>query len=416
MRVVGPWLVLPLLGWTLCSGFSAWEPQTEVPPPKNIVVKSYNYNISVCWDYENSSSKPLFTVRITCYSTGIYEEVDTCINITQHYCDLTNKTDQCETFWVGVKALSGQHESKYNEQKFDVLRDGQIGPPKFNLSIDNHDVILNIESPLSLYEDLIDQFIYKVFLWPNGSPEERQEFIWEDCFDQTCSLPLPISSLNTSYCISVQAILSVISKAGEESEEKCISPSPKNHLGLTLLISFGTVVLLLLAVILTMVFIKLREKKITLPKSLVTVVRNQVSSAEFKSECKYDIISSTSYKPVVECEDEKSVEKLDVTEKVKTTDPSDYGKEADADDSQGIQGEGSTQEDTGAEIHENEQIHEDSIMDYSKSLTGQDTHSSLQNQDPSKADVQRSTVLGCSIKASGYDKPHWIGSSSRDEF
>lgn len=32
MRVVGPWLVLALLGWSLCSGLNAREPQTEGKP------------------------------------------------------------------------------------------------------------------------------------------------------------------------------------------------------------------------------------------------------------------------------------------------------------------------------------------------------------------------------------------------
>ncbi|XP_063165582.1 interferon gamma receptor 1-like [Candoia aspera] len=414
MRVVGARLVLALLGWTHSSGFTAVEPQTEVPPPKDVTVKSYNDNISVWWDYESPSSKSLFTVQFKCYSTGDYKEVDSCINITQHYCDLTKKTDQCETFWVGVKALSGQHESKYKEQKFDVLRDGQMGPPKFNISIDNHDIVVNLEPPFNLYDDLIEEFSYRVFLWKNGSPEERQKFISEDCFLEPCTLHLAVSS-DSSYCISTQVFSLVMSKAGEESEEKCISPSPKNRPGLTVLISIGTVLLVFLVIFLAIVFKKLQDRKIKLPKSLVAVVRNQVVSAEFKPECKYDIISSTSYKPMLECKNEKS-EKLDVSEKVKTTNPSDYGKEADADDSQGIQGERSTQENMAAEIPENEQIHEDSITGYSKSVTAQDTCSSLQNQDLPTADVQQSTVLGSLIKASGYDKPHWVGSSSRDEF
>uniref|UniRef100_A0A2D4GP56 Uncharacterized protein n=3 Tax=Micrurus TaxID=8634 RepID=A0A2D4GP56_MICCO len=147
-----------------------------------------------------------------------------------------------------------------------------------------------------------------------------------------------------------------------------------------------------------------------LPKSLVTVVRNQVSNTEYKSECKYDIITSTSYKPMEPCEDEKPAEKLDVTEKAKITDPN-YSKDLNIDSSQGIQkGERSTQEDMAVEISENEHIHEDGITDYSKSITGQDTCPDLQNLDLPRADVlnPKPTVLRCSLKPSGYDKPHWV--------
>ncbi|XP_015679216.1 interferon gamma receptor 1 [Protobothrops mucrosquamatus] len=414
MRVVGPWLVLALLGWSHCSGFNAREPQTEVPSPKNVTVKLYNDNISVYWDYGSPSLKPLFTVQIKCYGTGVYKEIDTCINIKQHYCDLTNKTDNCETFWVGVKAVSGQHQSEYVEQKFDILRDGRIGPPKFNLSIDNQDIVVNIEPPLFPYGDLIEEFTYKLFIWKRENPEERQEIISEDWYLDSSTLPLSVS-LDTSYCISIQVFSPTLTKVGEESEEKCISPTPKSRLGFTLFLCFGIIALVTLAIILVVVFIKCRERRITLPKSLVAVVRNQVSNAEFKSECKYDTITSTSYKPMVTCEDEKPVEKLDVAEKVNIADPN-YSKEVDIDDSQGIQRARSIQEDMAVEISENEQIHEDNVTDYSKSITGQDTCPDLQNPDLPRADVQKPTVLRCSIKPSGYDKPHWVDLSSGEEF
>ncbi|XP_070808380.1 interferon gamma receptor 1 [Pituophis catenifer annectens] len=407
MRIVWPCLVLPLLGWSHCSGFNTREPQTEVPPPNNVTVISYNDNISVYWDYESPSLKPLFTVQITCYSTGDVKEVNTCINITQYYCDLTNKIDNCETFWVGVKALSGKHQSKYIEQKFDVLRDGQIGPPKFNLSIDNQNIVVNIEPPLFPY-DLIEEFTYKLFIWKTGNPKERQEFIADDCYLETCNVSLSVS-LDTSYCISTQIFSPSLTKVGEESEEKCISPTPKSHLDFTLLISLGSVALVIFVIILTVVLIKFQERKITLPKSLVAVVRNQVNNTECKSECKYDIITSTSYKPMEPCE-EKPAEKLEVAEKAKITDPN-YSKDLDIDGSQGMQkGERSTQEDMAVEISENEQIHEDGITDYSKSITGQDICLDLQNLDLPRADAlnPKPSVLRCSLKPSGYDKPHWV--------
>ncbi|ETE71008.1 Interferon gamma receptor 1, partial [Ophiophagus hannah] len=368
------------------SNFKTFSPH-HVPPPKNVTVKLYNDKISVYWDYESPSLKPLFTVRIKCYSTGTDKKVDTCINIKQNYCDLTNKTDNCETFWVRVKALSGQHQSNYIEQKFDVLRDGQIGPPKFNLSIDNQDIVVNIEQPLFLYDDLIDEFNYKLFVWRNGDREGRQEVISDSCAFKLCNVSLSVS-LDASYCISIQVFSPSLTKVGEESEEKCISPTPKSHAGFTLLISFGIVLLVI----------------------VVTVVRNQVGNTENKSECRYDIITSTSYKPMEPCEHEKPAEKLDVTEKAKITDPN-YSKDLDIDSSQGIwKGERSTHKDMAVEISENEHINEDGITDYSRSITGQDTCPDLQNLDLPRADVlnPKPTVLRCSLKPSGYDKPHWV--------
>lgn len=118
---------------------------------------------------------------------------------------------------------------------------------------------------------------------------------------------------------------------------------------------------------------------------------------------------------MVTCEDEKPVEKSDVTEKVKIVDPN-YSKEVDIDDSQGIQSARSVQEDMAVEISENEQIYEDNVTDYSKSITGQDACPDLQNLDLPRADVQKPMVLRCSIKPSGYDKPHWVDVSSGEEF
>ncbi|XP_070589682.1 interferon gamma receptor 1 isoform X2 [Erythrolamprus reginae] len=361
--------------------------------------------MSVSWDYESSSLKPLFTVQITCYNNGASKEVDTCINITQHYCDLANKIDDCETFWVGVKALSTQHQSNYIEQKFDVIRDGQIGPPKFNLSIDNQGILVNIEPPLLPFENWIEDFSFKLFVWENGNPKERKEIISENCDFEQCNESLAVP-LDTTYCISIQAFSEGLSKVGEESEEKCISATPKSSLGFTLLIVFGIVAVVILLIVLAIFFIKFQEPKIPFPKNLINVVIHHRGYAE--PECKCDPIIS--YKPIELSEDEKPAEKLDVTEKAETTDPN-YNKDLVIDGSQRTQkGERSIQDDTAVEISEDEQIHEDGITDYSKSITGQDPCPVLQNLELPRTDVinLKPTVLRCSLKPSGYDKPHWF--------
>lgn len=56
-------------------------------------------------------------------------------------------------------------------ENFAILS-GQIGPPKFNLSIDNQDMVVNIEPPLFPYGDLIDEFTYKLFIWKHGNSEK----------------------------------------------------------------------------------------------------------------------------------------------------------------------------------------------------------------------------------------------------
>lgn len=55
-------------------------------------------------------------------------EVDNCVNITQHYCDITHKVDEsCDTFWVKVKALNGLHESDYTySDRYHVFENGKL--------------------------------------------------------------------------------------------------------------------------------------------------------------------------------------------------------------------------------------------------------------------------------------------------
>ncbi|XP_053144857.1 interferon gamma receptor 1 isoform X2 [Hemicordylus capensis] len=242
MRLARPSVVvlhLALLS-VACSEAGAWETQSEVPPPTNVAIDSYNFNVSVRWDYYNVSPKPLFTVEIICYGQSNYIEVDTCVNISQQYCDLTHKISKtCESFWTRVKALVGFRESEYTSKLYDITRQGQIGPPKLNLSLVGDEIHVSIEHPLTPYHkkfpvsvrENITDWSYRVFLWKTESPEEREEHYAERCGRRKCTINLQVHSLNGRYCISAQGISEDTLIVGEESKESCVVLPSTHTLG-----------------------------------------------------------------------------------------------------------------------------------------------------------------------------------------
>ncbi|XP_060096047.1 interferon gamma receptor 1 [Heteronotia binoei] len=414
MGVARPFAALALLALACCGRPGTEEPQIEVLLPTNVEIKTYNFKTSLHWDYQNMSSEPLFTVQILCYGST-YTEVSSCVNISQHYCDLSQKINKkCHQLWARVKVLVGSHESEYKKSNaFRPFRDARIGPPKFNLSVVDDEIIVVIEHPLTPYheryplsvkENLTD-FSYKVFLWNQASPQKDDPIEPEECDMYGCVAYLQ-APLGFTYCVSVQGISEAYSLSGEESKASCISLSSRYPLGIIGAVIGGVVFFVAALVILAILLVRVwaRQRNIPLPKSLVSIVRNikPVNSFETKTDGKYATISSLSYKPV--CEDGKSMEPIDHLTEAETSDLENSGK---------IVIESQTiQEARAEESCESEQIHEASDT-YFKSTSGQEEMcNSLPNGDVPKVDVHQPTDLEACRKLSGYDKPHWIRSES----
>nr|XP_056708487.1 interferon gamma receptor 1 [Euleptes europaea] len=402
------WALLPL---ALCGGGAGAQggPQAEVPQPTNVKIKTYNFKTSLHWNYQDMSPEPLFTVQICCYGSCTYTEVSSCVNISQHYCDLTHKIhNQCNQLWARVKVLAGSHESKYAESAmFQSFRHAKIGPPKFNLSIEDDELVVAIkhpltpyrgEYPLSVRENLTD-FSYKVFFWKQASQQKDEPLEAEDCDMYMCFAYLHVP-LGFTYCVSVQGISEDYSVIGEKSNASCILLPSKHPLDVAGAVIGGVVVLVAVLMVAILLACRWAERRnIPLPKSLISVVRSikPVNSFETKTEGKYAAISSLTYKPV--CEDGKPMEPIEHLTEVQTSDLEVSGK---------IGTESQTvQEASAGERCESKQSHEAS--DTYKSVSGQEEMcNSLPNEDVPRADVQQPTDLGACRKVSGYDKPHWM--------
>ncbi|XP_020634864.3 interferon gamma receptor 1 [Pogona vitticeps] len=420
--LAGLFLAFVLSSPVLCGEPGVRKPQAEVPKPIDVTIESYNFNTSVHWNYQGRSSKPLFIVEKRCYGFGSnnWTEVANCVNILQHYCDLTHKIEQCDFFWARVKALDGLHESNYTTSDvFTVIRNGKIGPPKLNLSIVNDEIHVNIENPLTPYRKKyplsvaanLTDFTYEVFLWEKGSREKRTTFMLDECPRRRCTKNLHVPSWDASYCVSAQGISVSNDVIGEESEENCISFPPKQSSGSTVLIIVGVFVLLLVLIVLIIVYVCTYKKKIKLPKSLVSVVRSQVSSSfDIKPEGKYiSVVTSSSYKPVLpEREDEKTVEHVDFVTEEKIVHLSNSGKEVYADGSQDTlskaSGEMNIEEVVVVDITGGEQDSDN----YFQSVSGQqEMCNNLPTLNLPCADVQQPKTQGSCRNIGGYDKPHW---------
>uniref|UniRef100_A0ACB8GBL7 Uncharacterized protein n=1 Tax=Sphaerodactylus townsendi TaxID=933632 RepID=A0ACB8GBL7_9SAUR len=193
MGLVRLWAVLALffLPLAFCGGAGVEEPaQTEVLRPTNVEIKTYNFKTTLHWDYPDISPEPVFTVQIQCYNRGNYMDVRSCVNISQHYCDITHEINyECDPSWAKVKAFAGSRQSEYEDsKKFHPFRDAQIGPSKFNLSVVSDEIKVFIEHPLTPYEGKyplsvkanLTDFSYSILLWKQASPHKDQSCHFRD--------------------------------------------------------------------------------------------------------------------------------------------------------------------------------------------------------------------------------------------
>uniref|UniRef100_H9GST9 Interferon gamma receptor 1 n=1 Tax=Anolis carolinensis TaxID=28377 RepID=H9GST9_ANOCA len=402
--------------------FGAGEPPTEVPKPTNVTVESYNFNTSVHWDYKNITPAPRFIVELLCYNSGSdFRIVDSCVNISQHYCDLTYKVEKCDAFWVKVKAVDGLQESSYTEPVFfRVTTHGRMGPPKLNLHIVDHEIKVVLIHPLTPYykkkplsvRAKLEDFSYKVSLWRNGS-RKVYEPEPEECTNKNCTIDIPVSSENTLHCVSAHGFSEIYTVKGEESKESCINLPIKHKSDLIIIIIIGVLLLVFFVAVLGIIFRCMQKKNIKLPKPLVAVVKNKINSFDTNEEPKnFSLISSFSNEVLLLNEEEKSLEQVDVVADVKATDLSTSNKEMDPYDSEGAlnkTGGISIQEDVIVEISEREKNPEDS-ENYSKSISDQEE---MENTVP-YVDLPKEDVLPPTRcrNISGYDKPHWKDSVS----
>uniref|UniRef100_A0A8C3RLJ7 Interferon gamma receptor 1 n=2 Tax=Chelydra serpentina TaxID=8475 RepID=A0A8C3RLJ7_CHESE len=418
MRPAAPLLLLLPMLLSRSRASSGELPET-VPLPTKVVIESLNFNTVLHWDYMSMPTLPRFIVEIKPYELGKYKPVSTCMNTIKHYCDLSNEIEeQSQSYWARVKAFIGLEESEYVETKEFVLRrDGKIGPPTLNVSIEKDQIRVEIRHPYrklpSAFRRYKDEFTYRVFFWSSGEPIEELEA--EECKKHTCSIYIPVFSTDSTYCVSARGRSPIVSDRGfSKSNESCIHVPLKWPLDLKSII-IGVAIVFGVGLILAVYCLckQLKRRKIELPKSLVTVVRNLNSRnvLETKPEAKYiSVIASSSPKPEFSVSDEVNlIEQVDQAKEIGTPNAEDCSEETDTVSSQEISNkieEMSIQESI-AEMTPDDEQSPRVKENYFHSNSSQTELSSIPSDpEPSNTEVQRSLVLKSCTKFSGYDKPH----------
>ncbi|XP_042547983.1 interferon gamma receptor 1 isoform X2 [Dipodomys spectabilis] len=310
-----PLVVFLLLVVQAGSGATRSQEDPElpsVPLPASVIIKSYNMDPVLCWEYQNMTQNPVFTVQVKNYGNG--EWIDACTDISHHCCSIFNQVDEPEyPLWARVKARVGQRESAYVESKeFTLCKQGEIGPPALKVRRQEDQLITDIFHPSivtngevqgimydAMYEGACYTFDYTVYLRVNGSKSLITKHVHADnCNETLCQLSILISSLESEYCISAVGVSREWAVTTEKTKEVCITIF-SSHITDSVWIPVVSV-FLFLAIIPLLVYCLMknlfRKKSIMLPKSLISVVRNVTS--ETKPESKYTSLI-TSCQPLV---------------------------------------------------------------------------------------------------------------------
>ncbi|KAM9233445.1 interferon gamma receptor 1 isoform 2-T2 [Dugong dugon] len=273
-------------------------------------------NPVLSWEYQITVPTSVFTVQLKNYGDGIW--TDACTNISHNQCNIFNAiSDPSSPVWARVKARLGQKESAYVESKeFIMCQQGKVGPPKLDVGKKENQIIIDIFHPLIIvngeemgimsdYEDSCYSFIYNLYVRINGSETVSQQV--DNCNETQCWSSIPVSSLNAEYCVSAEGVSDRWDVTTEKSKEYCITV-PDNSTTYPLWIPVVSAVLFVLLIFI-FVYCQIKKinpfkrKTITLPKSLLSVVKNATS--ETKPESKY-VSFIISYQPIA-LENEKVI-------------------------------------------------------------------------------------------------------------
>nr|XP_017536790.1 interferon gamma receptor 1 isoform X1 [Manis javanica] len=287
---------------------------SSVPKPTSVTIEAYNLNAVLLWEYPLMPLVPVFTVQVKTYRDAVW--IDACNQTIHHYCNISYIiNDPSSPLWARVKARLGQKESAYAMSKeFILCQQGRIGPPKLGIRKKQDQIIIDIFHPLAVIngkepEAIYDEennchmFMYNVYVRINGSDTTDRTYIQkeDDCNETQCHLSIPVSPLNSKYCISAEGVSDIWAVTTEKSKEICVTIIDENRIEDSIWIP--VVAALVLFLVLTLPFVYCLIKKINpfsrgsimLPKSLLSVVKN--ASSETKSESKY--ISPITYQPIV---------------------------------------------------------------------------------------------------------------------
>ncbi|XP_005361026.1 interferon gamma receptor 1 isoform X2 [Microtus ochrogaster] len=297
---------------------STEDPETpSVPAPTNVLITSYNLNPVLCWKYQNMPQTPTFTAQIKNYGKGW---IDSCTNVSGHCCNIYGQIEDPEaSVWARVKANLGQKESAYAESaEFVLCRHGKVGAPALDISVKGDQLVVNVFHPAVvingkqygvMYDDdsACYTFSYTLYVrkFINGEVLYTNHKIdMNNCDEDGCQFNISVSALDSRYCVSVNGHSEYWDIMTNKSEDVCVSLVHNSRKDSIWILVVATLTLFLI-VILVFAYWQMKKnpckrKSITLPKSLLSVVKNATS--ETKPESKYTSLVTSCQPTVLENE------------------------------------------------------------------------------------------------------------------
>ncbi|NXN75533.1 INGR1 protein, partial [Himantopus himantopus] len=241
--------------------------------------------------------------------------------------------------------------------------------------------------------------------------QSKEEFPGDNCTMYKCSLNIPVPAEGSTYCVSAKGSLYHDLMVGAPSEQSCIHVPLKPTLS-TQYIIISCAVILSLSLMLTVYCgcKKLRKDNISLPKSLVSVIRNLNTDSilESKSEAKYvsviSLMPNQSPLPVnndevtsLEVEPQETVSRENSSEGASFVPPPEAPAKAEEVSVQESTEEVSSDNEQNRKVKESYFISDGSQMDICSNSSGPEV---------SDTETQREVISSTCLKFSGYDKPH----------
>lgn len=295
------------LSWALllCVTNGRPSPVTEaeeVPEPFNLTVNSYNFNTTLHWDYNRMEMKPYFCVEILELIKMNWKSIETCQNISHHYCDLTHEidSDPLNHYKVRVKALVGSRISSAVSVEFSLSSVGIIGPPELKvLKREEKIVEIEITHPKvpSVNEIELEHLNYIVYFGNNRNNTKKAT----DCDSLACKVTFSISD-QENYCFSAkgESEFFLLMKM-EESKEMCLYDERGISNQTKLIIIGVTVGFVVILAIFCFIIARWTKARSLMPQSLSSVLRNIVVYAQMPThQTRYDNVSTSPIEPTIE--------------------------------------------------------------------------------------------------------------------
>ncbi|KAL1770086.1 interferon gamma receptor 1 [Sigmodon hispidus] len=291
----------------------------SVPAPTSVLIKSFNLNPILYWEYQDMPQTSTFTVQVkNSGSTWI----DSCTNISDHQCNIYEQIKYPDaSVWARVKAHLGQKESVYAlSEEFIMCRQGKVGPPDLDIRRSGDQLIVNVFHPVVIINGerhgiMFDNdeitcytFLYTIYVQKNTSGEilyTKHNIDIEDCNETLCQFNITMSTLDSSYCVSVDGLSEFWGIRTKKSRDVCVPlVHNKRKDSFWILVVAPFIFFLMLALVFACWYFKknlCKKKSIKLPKSLLSVVKNATS--ETKPESKYASLEPVLENEMVICEE-----------------------------------------------------------------------------------------------------------------